>query len=51
MVHASNGQPCAVAYEHGGLIVHSDKTDKDFDSIISSLNIGEINLGNKDASK
>lgn len=39
VVYADCGDPVAVTYEHGGVIVHSDMGHKDFPKVCSTLKI------------
>lgn len=44
VVYAADGQPCAVTYEHGGLIIHTDVAKPDFAQQCSSLRIKPLDL-------
>lgn len=42
VVYAEDGQPCAVTYEHAGLIVHSNGSMDDFANLCAQLKIRAI---------
>lgn len=42
VVYTDDGKPCAMAYTHGGLIIHTDVTKDSFLNDITSLNVKDI---------
>jgi len=42
VVSAEDGQPCAITYEHGGIILHTDITKKDFDRVRHQLRVDKL---------
>lgn len=42
VVFAECGDPVAVTYEHGGIIVHSDMGHEDFPKVCHSLKIARL---------
>ena len=44
IVHADNGDPCSVVYEHGSMLVCSDVNHPDFKNTCSALKIKRMDL-------
>ena len=45
VVFVESGEPCAVTYEHAGIIIHTDVEQKDFASTCSQLKVKNIKPG------
>ena len=42
VVYSDDGHPVAVSYEHGNLIIHTDRSHQDFDRTVDSLRIENL---------
>lgn len=42
VVYTDDGHPVAVSYEHGNLIIHTDRAHPDFDRTVDSLRIESL---------
>lgn len=50
-VFADDGQPCALAYQTAGLIVHNSASSKDFDAACRQLQIKRIEVEHPDGGR
>jgi hypothetical protein len=44
IVYGDNGEPCAITYKHGGLIIHTDITKDGFPEDVASLHVKNIDV-------
>lgn len=49
VVYADDGQPCAIAYAHAGLIVHTNSGQADFGKHVSQLKIKPLDVKSSEA--
>lgn len=48
VIYADDGQPAALAYEHAGLIIHSNVSEAGFASQTASLKIKPLKVAARD---
>lgn len=44
VVHSDDGHPIAVTYEHAGMIIHTDRSKKDFDRTTHMLKVKKLKI-------
>jgi len=42
VVYVDSGEPCAITYEHAGIVIHSDTEHKDFATMCQELKIKNL---------